>query len=244
MRYAVKSDRGNVREINEDSYNILAGYSNVPVSFIIADGMGGHNSGEIASQMAVNYIGSYIMENPEGFLDENSISPAIQEAIIKANTEIFATAGGNPEYQGMGTTVILAVIFNKKIYIGHVGDSRVYVIRGEGMEQVTTDHSYIEELLRNGSITREEAQNHPKRNLITRALGCFETVEIDTYTCNLKENDIFILCTDGLTNMIDEQTLKEIAEKYDDPDTVCNLLVDKAIANGGEDNITVIVIKN
>lgn len=244
MRYAVKSDRGIVREINEDSYNILAGYPNIPVSFIIADGMGGHNSGEIASQMAVNFISHYILENPQEFAEDDAISTAVQEVIRKANAFVCEASVNNPEYRGMGTTLILAVIYNKRIYIGHVGDSRVYVVRGTGMEQITTDHSYIEELLRNGSITRDEAQKHPKRNLITRALGCVEEVEIDIYTCNIKENDIYILCTDGLTNTMNEDEIKNIVLGSDDPDIVCSELVNTANANGGEDNITVIVIKN
>ena len=118
------------------------------------------------------------------------------------------------------------------------------MVRSSALEQVTTDHSYIEELLRNGSITRAEAHNHPKRNLITRALGCAQEVEIDSYTCNIKEDDIYILCTDGLTNMLDETEIKSVVEKYDDPDAACTELVNTANSKGGEDNITVIIIKN
>ncbi|MCX7711937.1 MAG: Stp1/IreP family PP2C-type Ser/Thr phosphatase [Clostridia bacterium] len=244
MRFAVQSDKGIVRELNEDSYNILAGYPNVPVSFIIADGMGGHNSGEVASQMAVNIISNHILENPESFTNEEQIQSSLREVIEKANSLIYAASKDNSDHYGMGTTLILAVVCNRKLYIGHVGDSRVYVLRDANLEQITTDHSFIEELLKNGSITREEALKHPKRNLITRALGCMEEVEVDTYICNLKENDIYILCTDGLSNLVDEETLKNIVSNNEDPDTACRELIDTANSNGGEDNITVIVFKN
>ncbi|MCX7842939.1 MAG: Stp1/IreP family PP2C-type Ser/Thr phosphatase [Clostridia bacterium] len=244
MRFGVKSDKGIVREVNEDSYNVLAGYSNVPVSFIIADGMGGHNSGEIASQTAVNYISNYIMENPSDFCEEGRISQAILQAVRNTNSRVYELSLANQENSGMGTTFILAVVCNKRLYIGHVGDSRVYLLRDGIIEQITTDHSYIEELVRTGSISREEAQNHPKKNLITRALGCGIDVEVDLYTCNIKENDIYLLCTDGLTNLVDENDIKQILESQDDPEEACGKLVELANSRGGDDNVTVIVFKN
>lgn len=244
MRFGVKSDRGIIRELNEDSYNIIAGYSGVPVSFIIADGMGGHNSGEIASKTAVDFVSRCILENPQALSDDKSVFDVLTDIMIRANTEVYSMAQKDKSNFGMGTTLITAVIFNKKLYIGHVGDSRVYIIRDEMMERITTDHSYIEELIRNGSLSREEADSHPKKNIITRALGCTQEVQIDVYSCNIKENDVFILCTDGLTNMLDEEEIRGIISRIDDPGDICSELISAANIKGGEDNITVIVIKN
>lgn len=233
-----------VREINEDNCNVLAGYSGVPVSFIIADGMGGHNSGEIASKMVVDFVSSYLLEFPGEFLDEENIQDSIMEVIKMANSKVFTVSGEKEENAGMGTTLILAVMRNKKIFLGHVGDSRAYMIRENMIEQVTTDHSFIEELIRKGSINRKQAESHPSKHVITRAIGCGEEIEVDTYSCNIKEKDIFILCTDGLTNMLNDDEIYEIVKSTDDLDQICDLLVNKANEKGGEDNITVIVFNN
>lgn len=244
MRFAAKSDKGMVREINEDSYNIIGGRPGEPLAFIIADGMGGHNSGEVASKMAVEFAGDYIQQFPGSFCREESIPTAIQEVMEKANISVYSRSKEHEANSGMGTTFIIAVVCEKKLFIGHVGDSRVYLIRESRIERVTTDHSFIEELIRNGSLTREEAENHPGRNVITRALGCSEDMQIDIYSCDMMEKDSFLLCTDGLTNMLCEDEIKEIIERFDEPGLICSELVRRANENGGEDNITVIVIKN
>jgi PPM family protein phosphatase len=244
VRFAVKTDKGMIREINEDSCNVLAGYPGVPVSFIIADGMGGHNSGEIASKMAVDFVSSYVLEFPEKFLDEENIQDAIVEVIKAANNKVFISANESPETIGMGTTLIIAVICNKKLYIGHVGDSRVYLIRDNIIEQLTTDHSFIEELLQKGSISKTEAENHPRKHVITRAIGCIEDIEADIYISNIKDRDIFILCTDGLTNMLNDDEIYKIAQENEEVEGICNLLVDMANEKGGEDNITVMAFNN
>ena len=241
MRYAVKSDRGRVRQINEDSYNIIAGYSEIPSSFIIADGMGGHNSGDVASKMAVDIVSKYILQLTQNISEEYEINSILQNIIKKTNLEIYNTSKENEAYFGMGTTLIIAIVFNKKIIIGHVGDSRAYVLRNNEMVQLTIDHSFIEELIKNGSITREEAENHPKKNVITRALGCSEDIAVDMYSINIMENDIFILCTDGLTNMLELTEIIDIINIAQGSETACNRLVSSAIEKGGEDNITVIM---
>lgn len=244
MRFGVCSDKGKIREVNEDSYNIMAGYSGVPVSFIIADGMGGHNSGEIASKAAVDFVSKYLLQFPDLFSGKEDVSDRIREVVEKANEHVLGVSREDEANFGMGTTLVIAVVHNKKLYIAHIGDSRAYILRMGGINRITTDHSYIEELLRNGNLTMKEAEHHPQKNIITRALGCFEKVEVDTYTCNVKENDIFILCTDGLTNMVEEEEIKKIVLENDDPDIACRKLVDRANESGGEDNITVIVFKN
>ena len=145
---------------------------------------------------------------------------------------------------GMGTTLIMAVIHNGMLYVGHIGDSRVYLLRKDEMRQITTDHSYIEELIKTGSLTREEAQYHPKKNVITRALGCSEYIKVDTYLSDIQEGDTLIICTDGLTNMLNEDEIKRIVTSTDDIDAACDELVRKTNEYGGIDNVTVILIKN
>lgn len=244
MKFAVKSDKGNIREINEDSYNIIAGYTDVPVSFIIADGMGGHNSGEIASKMAVDFISNHILRFAEKFAVEDGICAAIEEAMQKANKTVYGESMANEANYGMGTTLIVAVVTGKKLYIGHIGDSRVYMYRNNTLKLLTKDHTFIGELMRNGSLTEEEAAGHPNRNMLTRALGCEENVDIDIYKYDIRENDLILLCTDGLTNMLSEAEIGEIIKNTDDPEIICSKLIDGANTNGGEDNTTVIVFKN
>jgi protein phosphatase len=243
MRFGVKSDKV-LRDINEDSYNIIAGYASTPVSFLIADGMGGHNSGEIASKMAVDLASSYILKNPENFSDENNILDVIQKIMKSANSEIFNSSNESPEDSGMGTTLILAIVKGKRLFIGHIGDSRLYLLRGNEINRITIDHSYIEELIQSGSLTREEASEHPNRNIITRALGSTENVEIDTYISDICDDDIFMLCTDGLTNILTENEIMELVGSIDDPQAACDELMNKAILKGADDNITVILFKN
>lgn len=244
MRFGVKTDRGMVREINEDSYNIIVGYAEVPVSFVIADGMGGHNSGEVASKMAVDIVSDYIIKHPEALIKDEDLLSAIKGIMEKANADVYASSMQNQVNHGMGTTLILAVVYEGVLYIGHVGDSRVYLVREDNIKRITTDHSYIEELIKMGSLTREEAENHPQKNIITRALGCSQDIQIDTYSLEIKDDDIFVLCTDGLTNMICEEEIKNVVQSIDDPEEACAELVNRANKKGGGDNITVVVFKS
>ncbi|MDF2524304.1 MAG: stp2, partial [Clostridiales bacterium] len=157
--FGAKSDIGMVREINEDSFNVILGKAGQPSTFIIADGMGGHNSGEVASKMAVDFISNYLYQSPElislenNASCENKIPEALKELMLRANAEIFSQSQQYPENFGMGTTLIVAVICENDLYIGHVGDSRLYLISGDNIERITTDHSFIEELIKNGSLT-------------------------------------------------------------------------------------------
>ena len=244
MRFGVKSDWGKVREINEDSYNVIAGYPGIPVTFIIADGMGGHNSGEIASKTAVDYVSNYILQSPGSFLESEDLSPIVKKVMEEANTDVYKKSLEHEGDRGMGTTLIVTVVHNKKLTIGHVGDSRVYMIRDDSILRLTEDHSFIEELVKNGTLTREEAENHPNKNLITRALGCSDSIQVDTYKYDLKDDDVCVVCTDGLTNMLGEKEIKDIVLNSGDPEIACDKLIMEANERGGEDNITVIVFRN
>ena len=243
LKYSAKTDRGSVRETNEDYYNIVSGYPGMPAAFIIADGMGGHNAGEVASRTSIDHISSIILESPELLAESTDMSETIKSLIVKANQAVYEKSLESAENNGMGTTLIMAVIIGNIMYIGHVGDSRLYLVRNNTIKRITTDHSYIEELIKTGSLAREEAEKHPNRNVITRALGCSADLDADTYICKLEANDYIVMCTDGLTNMIDEKEIKNTVLK-NTPAKACEELVDSAIRSGGDDNITVIVIKN
>lgn len=242
MEVGVKTDIGKIREINQDAYYISR-YKEHPL-FIIADGMGGHKAGEIASKMAVEIISSILEKNYNNFcLDDDSIKKNIISSIIKANEKIYNKSLEDEEFSGMGTTVTLAYKNNKKIFIGHVGDSRAYLFRKGNLSQITTDHSLVEELIRNGSISKEEAKNHPQRNIITRAVGTSKEIEADLIVEEKLKDDILLLCTDGLTNMLMEDEIKEYLLINEDMQKLCENLVMLSNEKGGFDNITVLAIK-
>ncbi|AEV69136.1 Stp1/IreP family PP2C-type Ser/Thr phosphatase [Acetivibrio clariflavus] len=244
MRFGVVSDKGRVRETNEDSYKVISGREGLPDTFIVADGMGGHNSGELASRMAVDLSEEYLLKFLQPGLDEENILPFICNMMTEVNRCIYLKAKESEENFGMGTTFVIGMFFNGKFFIGHVGDSRVYLLRNGSLQKLTTDHSYIEELIKNGSLSREEARNHPRKNVITRALGCEENVDIDTYCVDVDNDDLFVLCTDGLTNMLSENDILAVINSDDEPQYICSELVKLANERGGEDNITVIIVKN
>jgi len=244
MEIGVKTSKGKIREINQDSYYI-SDDENCPL-FIIADGMGGHKAGEIASRMAVEIISSSFLDQIKGSsseMDDDSIINAIRNSIYKANDEIYRKSSEVEEYSGMGTTVTMAYENNGKFFIGHVGDSRAYLLRDNQLWQMTKDHSLVEELIKNGSITREEARFHPQKNIITRALGIDKEVEIDLIVKEKLKDDILILCTDGLTNMLNDDEIKELLISSDNMQKACDFMVQLSNEKGGLDNISVVAVK-
>lgn len=242
MKFAAGTDIGLIRQLNEDSYRILPGSSQSPSVFIIADGMGGHNCGEVASRMAVDHLSEAINAEGAGLCASNDVGAELKRLVEAANRTVFEKSLERPEANGMGTTLTMAVINKNIITAAHVGDSRLYLIRNGKMTQLTEDHSYIGELVKNGSLTREEAEHHPRKNIITRAIGSSAELDVDILSCEIEKDDIFLLCTDGLTNMVEEDKIYEEAVK-NDPEKACSALIEAARLNGGEDNITVIVIK-
>ncbi len=242
MKFSAISDRGLVREINEDYYGIISDCPGIEAAFIIADGMGGHNSGEVASRIAVESVTKALQNNPAEFADSGQIPDRLEMLVVEANREVYIKSMDNSGDHGMGTTMTLAVISGDMIYIAHVGDSRLYLIRNSEIKRITTDHSYIEELVKKGSLTREEAERHPQKNIITRALGLPGDIEVDRYDLKIEDEDSFVICTDGLTNMLTEEEIIRIAAGSD-PEEACSRMVEAANGNGGEDNITVIVIR-
>ncbi|MBS3994303.1 MAG: Stp1/IreP family PP2C-type Ser/Thr phosphatase [Alkaliphilus sp.] len=243
MEVGACSHIGKVRDTNEDAYYIS---DNELKLFIIADGMGGHNAGEIASHIAIDTIKDYISKRIELFsmVSEDNIDNIIKEAIIRANQVIFTKSSEEINYQGMGTTLTVVLILSgNAIYIGHVGDSRAYLYHNDKFRQITQDHSLVGELLRNGSITENEARIHPKRNIITRALGTEHNIIVDLYKIEINNDDIIVLCTDGLSNVVDVEEIEDIIIRCHNIQEGCEHLVSLANERGGYDNITVVAIK-
>lgn len=236
------SDIGKIREINQDAYFYIEDEI-VPV-FIVADGMGGHKAGEIASNLAISTIASYYKVNRDKIVNEEMFIPQfMNESIAKANERIIEESQGDEELKGMGTTVTMCIILKDELYIGHVGDSRAYLLRDSELIQLTQDHSLVGELLRTGSITKEEAMNHPKKNVITRALGGDLKLKVDIINRELNNDDKIILCTDGLTNMVSEQRILETIKVDENIFESCSKLVNIANEIGGIDNTTIMLIQ-
>ncbi|MBP2658884.1 MAG: protein serine/threonine phosphatase [Firmicutes bacterium] len=232
----VISDIGLVRETNEDSY-----ICDPPHLFIVADGMGGHVAGEIASKLAISTVNGYIQEH----VGKDNLEILLKDAIIQANTSIYQMALSKEEFSGMGTTVTASYIDGDTIYWGHVGDSRMYLLRNGKLNQLTNDHSLVWELVQSGNITRDEAYVHPKRNLLTRAVGTSCLITVDTGFVQWKPGDIVLMCTDGLTNMVSEQNICTLMQRKDcEISSIVEQLVNQAKDAGGFDNITVILLKN
>lgn len=248
------SDVGMLREGNEDSLG-LREFEMVNLSrqrgvglYVVADGMGGVSAGEVASQIAVEEGLSSLEERLNTLALEQSPEPgelikqALQSAIKRANLRIYETGRGDESMSGMGTTMTAAVVFGQQLYVGHVGDSRAYVINRYGIEKVSRDHSLVGRLVEIGQITEEEALVHPQRNLIYRALGTYPNVEVDVYQRSLKLGDWVLLCSDGLTGHVKDHELQSIVLQHEDPNRACQQLVNTANLRGGEDNITVVLV--
>ena len=237
-----KSDVGKVREMNQDSYYISDLQSPVKL-YLLADGMGGYKGGEIASSLAITCARNYIENNfKEASKDRESLIQLVASSMEYANMVVYEKSKENKELEGMGTTLEVCLIYNNKVYIGHVGDSRVYRIRKDFIRKLTQDHSYVQKLLKDGTITKEEAENHPKKNMLMKALGCNAFVEPDVTVKGFLKDDILIMTSDGLTNMVKQEDIFKIAKGNIEKAPI--KLVDLANENGGLDNITVVIIKN
>lgn len=225
------SDIGKVRDTNEDSFICR------PPLFVVADGMGGHVAGEVASRMAVEAVGNCFDAARGG--DPLAL---LSQAITQANKMIFRMAQEDDGCAGMGTTVTAAFVEGTKLYWGHVGDSRLYLLRAGALSQITEDHSLVSELVKKGNITAVEALSHPHRNILTRAVGTGEDVLVDTGSFGLLPGDRVLLCTDGLTNMVADEEIAATLRQGGDVAALLAGMVEKANAAGGLDNITAILV--
>lgn len=240
MKIVAKTDTGKVRESNQDSY--AAGELASGVAWaVVCDGMGGNAGGNIASNTAVKMISDHITSCYRDGMSTSSIKNILVSAITNANLSIYDMSRANSELKGMGTTVVAAVVKDNTICVAHAGDSRAYVISLDDIEQITRDHSVVQEMVENGQITKEEAKVHPRKNLITRALGVDEQIRIDFDEIDIKDDEVLLMCTDGLTNYVETDDIYKITSsgKYYE---FADKLVDLANNNGGGDNITVVVV--
>jgi PPM family protein phosphatase len=222
------SHRGRRRRHNEDAYVVQ------PPLFAVADGMGGAKAGEVASALAADAV-------QESGNDGESGEARVAALIEEANRRVFRRASEDREASGMGTTMTVALVEGDEVAIGHVGDSRAYLIRDGRLEQLTDDHSLVAELVRSGKLTPEEAETHPQRSVITRALGTEADVDVDTFSVRSAPGDLFLLCSDGLTSMVDDETILDAVERNRaDLGEAAKALINAANRGGGEDNITVV----
>jgi PPM family protein phosphatase len=229
MRFAHgdRTDVGRGRPENEDSILVDPDGG----LYAVADGMGGHRAGEVASATAIEALKAAYLGGQR-----------VDQAVAAANAAVFAKAAEDAALRGMGTTLTAVALQNSTAVLGHVGDSRAYLMRDGAVTQVTDDHSLVEQLVREGRLTPEEAQKHPQRAIITRALGVDPNVEVDTYRVDLKPGDRLLICSDGLTNMLSDDTIAQTLRRHADPQQAADTLVDMANQAGGDDNITVVLV--
>ena len=232
------TDIGKKRQLNQDYvYTSEMPIGNLPNVFIVADGMGGHNAGDYASKYTVETIVQEIARSKE----ENAVR-VIKDAIEIANEHIRQKAKEDIHLYGMGTTLVVATCMGSRLQVANVGDSRLYVVNDK-ITQITRDHSLVEEMVRRGEIDREAARSHPDKNIITRAIGASETIKVDFFTVELQKGDIVLMCSDGLTNMLEDEEIRMILNGQRDIVEKAEELVKAANNNGGRDNIAVILIE-
>ncbi|MFV9831654.1 protein-serine/threonine phosphatase PrpC [Bacillus stercoris] len=242
MLTALKTDTGKIRQHNEDDAGIFKGKDEFVLA-VVADGMGGHLAGDVASKMAVKAMGEKWNEAETIPQAPSECEKWLIEQILSVNSKIYDHAQAHEECQGMGTTIVCALFTGKTVSVAHIGDSRCYLLQDDNFIQVTEDHSLVNELVRTGEISREDAEHHPRKNVLTKALGTDQSVSIDTRSFDIEPGDKLLLCSDGLTNKVEGTELKDILQSDSAPQEKVNLLVDKANQNGGEDNITAVLLE-
>lgn len=236
MKWSQITNVGLVRAGNEDS---MCASPDIGL-FAVADGMGGHKAGEIASSTALQYLEENIRDLS---LDENNLGASLLRILDEANLRVYRLSTEFEQYRGMGTTVTAGIFHKDKLVIAHIGDSRSYLIREGEMKQITDDHSLVGEMLRSGGITEEQAHHHPKRNILTRAMGTESTVKFDIYNVDLLPKDKILFCTDGLINHLRPEEIKEVIQTEHNLDLCLERLMTGALNRGGHDNITMVIVE-
>lgn len=229
MKFYPRTHKGHIRKGNEDSLHAGVFYA------VVADGMGGHNAGDVASRILVDHIKDFFeSKNPNAITSKH-----IKKCLFDANKKIWSNAKRNPKRKGMGTTATLAVFKKNKVFIGHVGDSRAYLFSNQKLTQITKDHSYVQQLIDSGEITATQASYHPHRNVITRAMGTNIDVKIDFYVTDIAKGDIVLLCSDGLISCVSDDDISSILSQ--NIESAADKLIDAALNCGGQDNISVVL---
>ncbi len=242
MRTAYKTDIGRIRSVNEDCAAVSSDLNGMTLA-LLADGMGGHKAGDVASQMTIDVL----QRELSAIHHEMSVKQweeAMMQAIDRANTEVYNKASQSTEFLGMGTTLVIGIMSKNRLSIAHIGDSRAYLLHKGQLNRITEDHSLVNELLKTGQISEQEANLHPRRNVITRALGTDQTIEADIGHTEWYQGDILLLCTDGLSNLLSESSMVEILNMDLSLEGRADLLIERALEAGGEDNVTVVLVSN
>ena len=239
MQIFSKTDKGRVRTDNQDAY-FAGNIADNAVLAVVCDGMGGANAGNVASENAVRHISEYIIRSYRDSMDITELEKTVRNAVASANIELFDMSASEQALSGMGTTAVITLIKNDEAVIANVGDSRIYLVNEE-IKQLTRDHSVVQSLIESGKITPEDAKFHPRKNVITRAIGAEGTVTADSTVIKLNSGDALLLCTDGLSNYLDDNDILSVF-KNTDIASVPESLVENANQNGGGDNITVVTI--
>lgn len=239
MRTFSMTHIGRRRDMNQDyMYTSTTPVGSLPNLFVVADGMGGHNAGEYASRFTVDKVVEVISQN-----GQQEPVAAMKEALTEANSQLLEEAGADPSKSGMGTTVVAATVIGDLLHVANIGDSRLYVIDHEAIRQITRDHSLVEEMVRLGEMDKAAAKVHPDKNIITRAIGVTRELAVDFFEVKLRPEDMILLCSDGLTNMVEDEEIKEIVLEQKNIVEKAEKLINTANENGGKDNITVILIE-
>lgn len=240
MEIQFQSDIGRRRNMNQDYTNVFKNQADISLA-ILADGMGGHLAGDVASQMVVTGLGSAWQETSISAAEETA--DWMRQNIQKANRKVYEAGQSKPEYAGMGTTVVAAVLLEEQAIIANVGDSRAYLLRDNELSQITEDHSWVNELVKSGEITKEAAERHPQKNVLIRTVGMPGLIDVDIFTHYWQKKDYILLCSDGLTNMVSEKEIVEILMGAGTLHEKISALIHQANAAGGADNITVLIIQ-
>ena len=238
MKYFGATHKGRVRQNNEDSF---FAENNL---FIVADGMGGHRAGEVASRLSIEYFLKAFKDRHDDNNEHSikSVKKAFQDSISIANKKVYKESISNPDFFGMGTTFTACYIISDTAHIIHVGDSRAYLLRDNDLELITSDHTFVGEMYRRGEITYDDAFDHPQRNYLTNVLGVSDAIKPDYHDLKTNKGDRLLLCTDGLNSMLRDEVIYKILKKYSEPEDSVNNLIKKANKLGGKDNTSVIVI--
>lgn len=240
MKFAIKSDVGQRRKVNEDAAGYFESKNNIPL-MMVCDGIGGHNAGDVASSMALMTIGQAWEKSY--FEDMEEAYQWLVKKIEEANDVILSRSTQYADLYGMGTTLVAACVIGNQLMIANVGDSRAYVLRNFQLKQLTEDQSLVNALLKSGEITPEEAEHHPNKNIVTQSLGVTSAVEIDFVRMTVKEEDILLLCSDGLSDMLSLEEIRNVLNHYSDLEQQVEKAVQAANESGGRDNITVAIAK-
>lgn len=242
MKYVYRTDRGKVRNHNEDNGGVYENQSD-QILAVVADGMGGHLAGDVASKMTTDLLKEY-WQQVDKIESPDIAEQWLDEKIKSINEDIFQYAKDNPECQGMGTTVVASICTDQFLTIAHIGDSRGYLLNGDGFRQLTDDHSLVNELVKSGQISKQDAEHHPRKNVLLRALGTEQNVSIDTMTIGFEPGDSLLLCSDGLTNKVTDEELHQMLVSDVSLEYKAEQLINLANEKGGEDNISLAIIVN